>query len=223
MAIRRFSDRTEAGNDLAGALAERGYDAPVVLALPRGGVPVAVPVARALGAALDLVMVKKIGFPGNPEFAIGAVVDGDKPQVVINDGILGTGRLSQADIDVLAQSKLAEIERRKAGYGAGAPVSVVGRTAIIVDDGIATGASVRAAVQAVRARGAARIVVAVPVAPPSAVRDLSKIVDEVVCLSQPEAFFAVGAHYVDFRQVADSDVKKMMAEFRTPPGRNDNS
>jgi putative phosphoribosyl transferase len=119
----------------------------------------------------------------------------------------------------MAKEKLAEIERRKVEYGAGEPISAEGRTAIIVDDGIATGASVKAAIEAMKARNALRIVVAVPVAPPSSVKELSAKVDEVVCLSQPELFFAVGAHYSDFRQVSDDDVKEMMKEFRQPPNK----
>lgn len=216
MASGKFTDRTAAGEELAAVIAEKHYENPVVLALPRGGLPVAVPVARALKAPLDLVMVKKIGMPGNPEFAIAAIVDGEKPHLVINEGVLGAS-FSRADIDALAQEKLVEIERRKREYGAGAPVPVEGRTAIIVDDGIATGASVKAAIEALKARNAARIVVAVPVAPPSSVRELSAKVDEVVCLAQPELFFAVGAHYSDFRQVSDQDVKEMMQEFRPAP------
>ncbi len=214
MAAKNFIDRTEAGKELAKVLVGKGYDNPLVLALPRGGLPVAVPIARALKAPLDLVMVKKIGMPGNPEFAIAAIVDGEKPHLVINEGVLGFGGVSRADIDRMAEEKLAEIERRKATYGAGEPVSAEGRTAIIVDDGIATGASIKAAIEALKSRNAARIVVAVPVAPPSTVKELSAKVDEVVCLSQPELFFAVGAHYSDFRQVSDDDVKAMMKEFR---------
>lgn len=214
MAAKNFIDRTEAGKELATVLVGKGYDNPLVLALPRGGLPVAVPIARALKAPLDLVMVKKIGMPGNPEFAIAAIVDGEKPHLVINEGVLGFGGVSRADIDRMAEEKLAEIERRKATYGAGEPVSAEGRTAIIVDDGIATGASIKAAIEALKSRNAARIVVAVPVAPPSTVKELSAKVDEVVCLSQPELFFAVGAHYFDFRQVSDDDVKAMMKEFR---------
>lgn len=217
MAFRQFTDRTEAGEELAKVLVGKSYENPLVLALPRGGLPVAVPIARALEAPLDLVMVKKIGMPGNPEFAIAAIVDGEKPHLVINEGVLGFGGISRADIDRMADEKLAEIERRKATYGAGEPISAEGRTAIIVDDGIATGASVKAAIEALKARKAARIVVAVPVAPPSTVRELSATVDEVVCLEQPELFFAVGAHYSNFRQVSDEDVKSMMREFRPVP------
>lgn len=221
MTSKRFIDRTEAGEQLAKVLVQKSYENPLVLAMPRGGLPVAVPVARALRAPLDLVMVKKIGMPGNPEFAIAAIVDGEKPHLVINEGVLGSRGLSKADIDAMAEEKLAEIERRKVEYGAGEPISAEGRTAIIVDDGIATGASVKAAIEAMKARKAARIVVAVPVAPPSSVKELSATVDEVVCLSQPEMFFAVGAHYSDFRQVSDNDVKEMMKEFRQPPNKAD--
>lgn len=217
MAFRQFIDRTQAGEELAKVLVEKNYKDPLVLAMPRGGLPVAVQVARALKAPLDLVMVKKIGMPGNPEFAIAAIVDGEKPHLVINEGVLGSRSVSKADIDAMAKEKLAEIERRKIEYGAGEPISAEGRTAIIVDDGIATGASVKAAIEAMKARNAARIIVAIPVAPPSSVKELSAKVDEVVCLSQPEMFFAVGAHYSDFRQVSDEQVKDMMKEFRQAP------
>ncbi len=217
MASRTFIDRAEAGDELAKILVGEAYENPLVLALPRGGLPVAVPIARALKAPLDLVMVKKIGMPGNPEFAIAAIVDGEKPHLVINEGVLGFGGITRADIDKMADEKLAEIERRKATYGAGEPISAEGRTAILVDDGIATGASIKAAIEALKSRNAAKIVVAIPVAPPTTVRDLSAKVDEVICLSQPESFFAVGAHYSDFRQVSDDDVKAMMKEFRQVP------
>jgi putative phosphoribosyl transferase len=217
MGTRQFIDRAAAGRELAELLTGKAYENPLVLALPRGGLPVAVPIAKALAAPLDLVMVKKIGMPGHEEFAIGAIVDGEHPHLVINDDVLGVRGLSKADIDRMAQVKLEEIARRKAEYGAGDPTSVRDRTAIIVDDGIATGASMKAAIEAVRAQKPARIVIAVPVAPPSTIRELAAKVDEVVCPLQPEMFFAVGAHYSDFRQVSDQQVKDMMQEFRRGP------
>lgn len=224
MTSKQFTDRKAAGRELAnrlpGVLAAHGWDAPpVVLALPRGGLPVAAPVAAALSAPLDVIMVKKIALPGNPEFAVAAIADGDDPQLVVNAPPDSGPPRDQ--IDRLAEAKLAEIRQRAADYGAGPPRRLAGCTAILVDDGIATGATVRAAVAAVRARGAARIVIAVPVAPPDTVAELSRLVDAVVCLSQPALFFAVGAHYADFRQVSDAEVAAILAAFRQPPEARD--
>lgn len=210
----RFRNRNHAGEALAEEISQHRFDKPVVLALPRGGVPVAIPVARALNAPLDLVMAKKIGMPGHEEFAVGAIVDGKKPHLVINPGVLESGRLSREQIDALAKVKLAEIERRKREYGTGDPVNLKGRCAIIVDDGIATGASAKAAIEAVRAQSPETIILAIPVAPKSTVAELAKIVDEVICLRQPQRFYAVGVHYMMFNQVSDANVKHLMQEFR---------
>jgi predicted phosphoribosyltransferase len=185
----------------------------VVLALPRGGVPVAAPVAEALGAPLGLLMVKKIGMPGHAEFAIGAVVDGSSPHVVRNPESFGVAGLDDDAFQEMVRQKVAEIERRKKDYGT-EDVPVAGRTVIIVDDGVATGASARAAIEALIAQKPASVILAVPVAPPSTVRQLSRLADEVVCLRQPEPFFAVGAHYVDFRQVSDETVRNTMRAFQ---------
>jgi predicted phosphoribosyltransferase len=185
----------------------------VVLALPRGGVPVAAEVARVLAAPLDLLMVRKIGVPWQPELALGAVVDGDDPDVVVNEEILRRAGYSDEQIAPLAARALAEIERRQARYMGGRPaLTVRGRTAIVVDDGIATGATVRAAVQALRRRGAARIVVAAPVAPRDVLDTLRTLADDVVCLATPEPFMAVGSAYRDFDQVDDETVVKLLDE-----------
>jgi putative phosphoribosyl transferase len=214
--MREFSTRTAAGRALAEAVAARGWADPVVLALPRGGVPVALEVARALSAPLDLVVVRKIGVPRQPELAAAAVVDGEAPHIVYNRQIMAATGLRDADIAELARKQLVEIERRRARYLAGRPrVPVAGRTAIVIDDGIATGATMRASLQAVRARSPARTVLAVPVAPPQAVAALRAEADEVVCLGTPSRFSAIGAHYDDFHQVGDDEVVAMLAESQT--------
>lgn len=219
--MKRFQDRAEAGQALAAELATRGYADPVVLALPRGGVPVAIEVVRALHAPMDLVMVRKIGVPSQPELAAAAVVDGDDPQLAINESVLVHAGLTHADIDRLAQTQLAEIRRRRGLYLKGRPsIPVEGRTAIVVDDGIATGATMRASLRAVRKRKPAKLVLAVPVAAPDTLATLHDEVDEVICLLQPPVFFAVGAHYVDFGQTSDEDVVRFMDEAHrliTPP------
>ncbi|MDF2141766.1 phosphoribosyltransferase family protein [Paenirhodobacter sp. CAU 1674] len=209
----RFADRTEAGKALAAELAAKGYKDPVVLALPRGGVPVAIEVARALHAPMDLVMVRKIGLPHQPELAAAAIVNGDHPQLAINEAVVAHAGLSREDLDRLAQVQLAEIRRRRAFYLKDrASVPVEGRTVIVVDDGIATGATMRASLQAVRLRKPARLVLAVPVAAPDTLEELRAGVDEVVCLLRPRALIAVGAHYVDFGQTSDEEVVRLMDE-----------
>jgi putative phosphoribosyl transferase len=217
-----FRDRRDAGCRLAAELAKRPWRDPVVLALPRGGVPVAFEVARTLGAPLDLLLVRKIGAPGHPEFGIGAVVDGPEPQTVIDEETAGLVGASPEYLEAERLRQLAEIERRRARYlGGRAAQPTRGRTAIVVDDGIATGGTARAAIVALRRSGAGRIVLAVPVAPPSAVAALAPLADEVVCLSRPEPFRAVGLHYVDFAQTTDAEVVALLkaaeaAAARTP-------
>lgn len=209
----RFADRTEAGKALAAELAAKGYKDPVVLALPRGGVPVAIEVARALHAPMDLVMVRKIGLPHQPELAAAAIVNGDHPQLAINEAVVAHAGLSREDLDRLAQVQLAEIRRRRAFYLKDrVSVPVEGRTVIVVDDGIATGATMRASLQAVRLRKPGRLVLAVPVAAPDTLEELRAGVDEVVCLLRPRALIAVGAHYVDFGQTSDEEVVRLMDE-----------
>jgi putative phosphoribosyl transferase len=202
-----FDDRSDAGKKLARKLEHwRGGDV-VVLALPRGGVPVAFEIARALHAPLDLLLVRKIGAPGNPELAIGAIVDGAEPQIVRNEGILHAVGASEADVQREAKRQLAELERRRALYQTGrVPVPLLGKTAIVVDDGIATGATMRAALRGLRARGPARVVLAVPVASPEALALVERDVDELICLWSPQDLGAVGAAYRSFRQVGDDEV-----------------
>ena len=210
---RLFADRAQAGAELARRLAQRRWTPPiVVLGLPRGGVPIASQVALELHAALDLLLVRKIGAPWQPELAVAAVVDGDQPEIVVDEEVRSLGRVDRAYIDAQAKRELQEIERRRVAYlGQRAPVPVAGATAIVVDDGIATGTTVRAALKALRRRHPARLVLAVPVAPPDTVQALRAEVDEVVCLAEPEPFYAVGAHYVDFHQVEDDEVVAAIA------------
>ena len=203
-----FADRTDAGQQLAATLAAREYPDPVVLALPRGGVPVALPIAAALHAPLDLVMARKIGVPGHQEVAAGAVVNGEDPHIVVNPRVLAAAGLSEQQVRHLAERELLTIRRRREQYLAGhSPISVRGRTAIVVDDGIATGATMRVALQAVSNRGPSRVVLAVPVAPPDTLDSLQADVDAVVCLLAPKHFNAVGEYYRDFHQVSDAEVR----------------
>ncbi len=210
-----FADRRDAGRQLAEALARQRYSDPVVLALPRGGVPVGFEVAKALGAPLDVLIVRKIGAPGHPELGIGAVVDGSDPHVVLNADVIRQIRPSDAYIEQEKQRQLAEIERRRRRYFGDRPATAVeGRTAIVVDDGIATGGTVRAALRGIADSKPARLVLAVPVAPADSLAELADDCDEIVCLVTPEPFYAVGAHYRDFTQTTDDDVVRLLAEAR---------
>lgn len=207
----RFRDRAEAGRILAEVLAARAYPDPVVLALPRGGVPVAVEIARALKAPLDLVMVRKLGVPSQQELAAGAVVNGDRPVIVVNEDIAAHFGLDAAKMQALAEAQLPEIRRRRELYLAGRdPVPLAGRSAIVVDDGVATGATMRAALRAVKRHDPARLVLAVPVAAQDSLDSLREEADEIVCLATPAPFFAVGAHYDDFPQVSDAEVIRLL-------------
>jgi putative phosphoribosyl transferase len=211
--LTRFRDRTEAGVALAELLAMRDLPDPVVFALPRGGVQVGLEVARRLRAPLDLVMVRKIGVPFQPELAAAAVVNGDAPETVVNEGIAARAGLGPNDIAALAEVQLREITRRRAVYLRGrARAAVEGRTAIVVDDGIATGATMRAALGAVRRRRPGRLVLAVPVAAPDTLEALAAEVDEAVCIAQPASLGAIGAYYLDFSQVEDAEVIRMLDE-----------
>ena len=178
-----FRNRSEAGRQLAAALAAYKDQSCVVLALPRGGVPVAAEVAAALGAPLDLILVRKIGVPGQPELAMGAVADGGQPLIVRNDDVIRIAGVSEKDFKAICASELAEIERRRRIYiGDRRPADVEGRVAILVDDGIATGATTRAALRATRMRNPKKLVLAVPVGPTDTLAELRREADEVVCL-----------------------------------------
>lgn len=212
-----FLNRAEAGRQLAAALAQYRDDHPVILALPRGGVPIAAEIAKALDAPLDLLLVRKIGAPFQPELAMGAVVDGVSPMVVRNEEIIRAAAIDEADFKSVCETELREIERRRARYlGDRAPLDVAGRTAIIVDDGIATGATMRAALRATRMRGPKRLILAVPVAPRDTLARLRREVDDVICLEKPEAFEAIGFYFRDFHQISNDEVAAALKESLTP-------
>jgi putative phosphoribosyl transferase len=215
VAHQKYLDRRDAGRQLAPLLAAWKTAGAIVFALPRGGVPVAVEVAKALGAPLDLLYARKIGAPLEPELALGAVVDGADPDVVFNEALIERLGVSREVLETISARELKEIDRRRRQYRAGpAPLMPTGRPAIVVDDGLATGATVRAAVKALRRRGATRVIVAVPVAPPRAVADLEADGAEVVCPLVTDEFFGVGAFYRDFRQLSDADVNAALDEIR---------
>lgn len=206
-----FVDRVDAGRQLAAALCGMKLDDPVVLALPRGGVPVAAEVARALRAPLDLVLVRKIGAPFQPELAVAAVAEAAEPVVELDEQTLAASGASRDYVWQELPQHLREIERRRRLYLHGQPpLEVRGRTAVLVDDGIATGTTVRAALRALRLRNPARLVLAVPVAPAEEVARLGREVDDLVCLHAPAFFQAVGAHYRDFEQISDEEVVALM-------------
>ena len=217
-----FKDRSDAGRKLAAALAQYKDQQPVVLALPRGGVPVAAEVAAALNAPLDLILVRKIGVPIQPELAMGAVVDGGAAIIVRNEDIIQLAGIDEAKFKAICDSELAEIERRRRRYlGSRERVEVSGRTAIVIDDGVATGATTRAALRATRMRNPKRLVLAVPVAPTENLAELRSEADEVICLEDHEFFVAIGAYYVAFDQVADEEVVSLLKRFPVQKQIND--
>lgn len=205
-----FENRTDAGRKLAEALgAYAGRSDLIVLALPRGGVPVAYEVARALKAPLDLLIVRKLGTPGNPELAMGAIASGGAS--VLNRDVVSIYRISDEVIENAAAKERQELERRERLYRGDRPYpDIENRCIIVVDDGIATGATMRAGLAALRQRNPACVVVAVPLAPTDTVERLRAEVDEVVCLTTPEPFFAVGQGYRDFSQTTDDEVREIL-------------
>ncbi|MDO8840444.1 MAG: phosphoribosyltransferase [Parvibaculum sp.] len=208
---RLFQDRRDAGRRLAAALGKYANEDPVILALPRGGVPLAFEIAKAFQAELDLLFVRKIGAPGQPELGIGAVVDGLHPQLVLNERLAQLTQASDTYVNAQMARELDEIERRRKAYKKGAPpADVEGRVVIVVDDGIATGGTVKAALSGIGRSHPARLVLAVPVAPSETIEELKALADEVVCLAMPEPFRAVGLHYVDFTQTSDSEVEELL-------------
>lgn len=208
----RFRDRIEAGQLLGRELAKRlgVTDDAIVLALPRGGVPVGAEVAKALGAPLDVFIVRKLGVPGHEELAMGAIASGGVR--VLNRDVIDYARITQQQIDAVAAREERELSRREAEYrGNRPPLDVRGRTVIIVDDGLATGSTMRAAVQALRAMEPKRVVVAVPVGAEQTCEEFRSIVDEMVCLRTPEPFEAVGLWYDDFTQTTDEEVHALLS------------
>ncbi|MFE5719965.1 phosphoribosyltransferase family protein [Streptomyces erythrochromogenes] len=213
-----FTDRADAGERLAEAVRHLEGERPVVLGLPRGGVPVAFPVARALGAPLDVIVVRKLGVPHHRELGFGAIGEGGVR--VISEDIVRSSRVTQQDLADVEHAEEAELARQARRFrGDRHRVPLDGRTVIVVDDGIATGATAAAACRVVRAQGAARVVLAVPVAAPDAVARLRGETDEVVCLSAPRAFRAVGEWYRDFSQTPDEEVVSLLARAAASPGR----
>jgi putative phosphoribosyl transferase len=210
-----FTDRTDAGRAVAERLQKyAGRDDVVVLALPRGGVPVAYEVAVALGAPLDVFLVRKLGTPGQRELAMGAIASGGVR--VINDDVVQWLHLRPEQIDAVAREEQQELERREAAYKQGRPTPpLAGRVVILVDDGLATGSTMRAAVQAVRLLQPSRVVVAVPVGARETCRELELLADEVVCVETPEPFVAVGQWYTYFDQTTDDEVQELL---RRAPG-----
>lgn len=211
-----FYNRKDAGEQLAKALQQFQADHPVIVALPRGGVPVAAEVAHALKAPLELLIVRKLGLPQQPELAMGAIVDGVEPVIVRNEDVIAAARISEADFAAVRDRELAEIDRRRQRYLARRPFpQLADRTVILIDDGIATGATIRVAIRALRTRHPGRIVVAVPVASPDILRTLRGEADDVICLEQHEPFGAIGLYYADFRQVEDEEVLQALASAPT--------
>ncbi len=212
-----FQDRRDAGRRLAARLAAyAGRPDTIVLALPRGGVPVGFEVARALGAPLDVFLVRKLGMPGREELALGALASGGVR--VLNEGLVRELAIPEEVIDAIAAAESRELARREAAYRDDRPPPAIGgRTVILTDDGLATGATMRAAVAALRRRGPAAIVVAVPVAAPATCEAFRAIVEEVVCLVLPEPFEAVGYWYADFSQTTDEEVRDLLARAPAAP------
>lgn len=212
-----FADRRDAGRALGARLAGTLPADVVVLGLPRGGAVVAAEVARALGATLDVLLVRKLGLPGQPELAMGAVAAiGDAVETVRTDRVLSAAPVDDATFAAVRDRELAELRRREAAYRGGRPpVAVTGRTVVLVDDGLATGATVRAALRVLSAQRPARTVVAVPVGAPGALREVGELADEVVCLLAPPSFRAVGGAYDRFAQSTDDEVRRLLRDAAT--------
>src|SRR6266404_3822332 len=211
-----FRDRKDAGQRLAAQLLHLKDRSPVLLALPRGGIAIGSEIARLLGAPLDIVLVRKIGVPSQPELALGAVADGGTPEIFIDERTREALAIPGDYVREETARQLAELERRRQSYGAGrAPVEIAGRTAIVVDDGIATGATMRVALRAVRRRGPAWLVLAAPVAAAETLAALSGEADETVCVAAPQGLGAIGYYYDDFHQMSDDEVTGLLAAATT--------
>ncbi|MGI9128610.1 MAG: phosphoribosyltransferase [Roseomonas sp.] len=207
----RFADRAEAGRSLAPLLAARGFDKPVIFALPRGGVPVALPIARALSAPLDLLLVRKLGVPWQPELGFGAIAEGLEEPLLNQELIAHAGLSTDMIAPVLATEK-QELARRAVLYLKGRKrLDPKGRNIILVDDGLATGFTARAALQALRQRGAARLVLAVPIAAPESIAALKDVADEIIAVETEDFHGGISASYVDFHQISDAEMLGMLA------------
>lgn len=214
--MRVFRDRRDAGHALAAALADEADKRPLVLGLARGGVPVAAEIAAALGAPLDVFVVRKLGVPWQPELAMGAIASGGV--LVRNEEVLGSLPAAAESLEAVRQREATELALREQRYrGARPAVPVTGRRVIVADDGLATGTSMIAAVRALRQAGAAAIVVAVPVGPPDTCRRIATLCDRLVCLEQPRWFMAVGQWYEDFRQTEDEEVTAALRDAASRP------
>jgi putative phosphoribosyl transferase len=208
-----FGSREEAGDAIARILARMKLVNPVILALPRGGIPIGLICAKTINAPLDLLMVRKIGVPWQPELAAAAIVDGPAHELVMNEDVMKACGLTRDDLQPAIDRELAELARRRRTYLAGRKaVDLESRSVVIVDDGIATGVTLKAGLQAVKRRKPRSIIVAVPVAPSDAIQELEALVDRVVCLAQPEPFMAIGNQYVDFHPLTDEEVIKLLAQ-----------
>jgi len=206
-----FKDREEAGRILANRLTKYADQKPIVLGLPRGGVPVAFEVAKALKAPLDVYVVRKLGVPGHEELAMGAIASGDVR--VLNKPVVEDLRISEEAIETETRKEQEELKRRELLYrGKRPPLDVSNRTVVLVDDGIATGSTIKAAIAALKKQKAGRIVVAVPVAPASTIDELKTEVDEVICVSTPEFFYAISLWYDEFPQTSDEEVRELLKE-----------
>lgn len=221
----QFTDRVDAGRQLAARLLGLREADPVVLALPRGGVPIGFEIAQALGAPLDLILVRKIGAPFEEELAVGAIADGDHPDLVTDAGLLASLNVSPGYLEKAKSDALQELERRRHVYlGNRRPIDIAGRTVIVVDDGIATGSTMLAALRSVRHRKPARIVLAIPVAPQHTLKRLRGEADKIVCLDQPVGFFGISQFYRQFPQLRDEEVIALLdranpaASSRKPAG-----
>ncbi len=217
MGIMIYENRSEAGKRLARELA--GYEDrnPIVLALPRGGLVVAAEIAWALDAVLDIVLVRKLGVPVQPELAMGAIVDGDRPHVVRNEDIIEESGISEDEFEHVCKRELAEIARRRQLYLKDRPCAELqDRVVIVVDDGIATGATTLAAIRAVHRRQPKKLILAVPAGPTRTLDELAREVDEIVCLQSHEPFYAIGAYYAGFHQVSDREVIEILKKTRAP-------
>lgn len=214
--MEHFTDRRDAGRRLARVFAGRELARPVVLGLPRGGVPVAAELAQVLHAPLDVLVVRKLGLPRQPEVAMGAI--GERGARVLNDDVLRYGAVRKSDLEAVERHERAELEARVRRFrGDAPPVDLSGRTAVIVDDGVATGATARVAALVAHELGAASVVLAMPVGASDSIAELAAMpeVDEVVCLSTPPGFMAVGMHYLDFRQTSDAEVQQILEASRS--------